>query len=544
MDNITLAVAKAYVKESLAGAGALKGDKGDSFTYEDFTPEQLAELKGEPGKDAEVVQITGDSETMVMSQRAISKYINDFMSTADESTVLDRIIQPQNPTFGYMLPTGKTYTSTNTKLVYTEKIAVKAGEILYSNGTTPLIRYVCAYSGDTVVQESGLDNTTHNAPYIVPKGIDGVVLTIYLNTGGDLSTVPSINSFREVSKIATDRTLTKDMPANAKAVGDILNTLGVENLPKYARQTGNLASGDLWELEENDIKTDNIIAFSGNITTLDKLIIGHGQDINYITIDSTNIYIGTSTTPHPHGLTIENNLQITITVKSETNYNAKISIVSNGVEFVYEVTQNLWQANRGAIFVKSEGSTLTDCTFTWTCRNYDSKVFAFGDSYFGHASTNRWVYYLLKDGYTNVLLNGFGGEASVTARPSLDTALTHGTPKFILWCMGMNDKESSAMNTNWKNAVDHLISVCEAKGITPILATIPNTPTRNNTFKNDYVKESGYRYVDFAKAVGGEAANSPWYSGMLDEDQIHPTASGALALYHQVLVDFPEITLK
>lgn len=29
---------------------AIKGDKGDSFKYEDFTPEQLNKLKGEPGK--------------------------------------------------------------------------------------------------------------------------------------------------------------------------------------------------------------------------------------------------------------------------------------------------------------------------------------------------------------------------------------------------------------------------------------------------------------------------------------------------------------
>lgn len=29
----------------------VKGDKGDAFTYSDFTPEQLASLKGEKGDD-------------------------------------------------------------------------------------------------------------------------------------------------------------------------------------------------------------------------------------------------------------------------------------------------------------------------------------------------------------------------------------------------------------------------------------------------------------------------------------------------------------
>lgn len=51
VDVVTLALAKKYTKESLAGAGALKGEKGDPFTYNDFTPEQLLALKGENGID-------------------------------------------------------------------------------------------------------------------------------------------------------------------------------------------------------------------------------------------------------------------------------------------------------------------------------------------------------------------------------------------------------------------------------------------------------------------------------------------------------------
>ena len=45
-----------YVSESLEGVGAIqgeKGEKGDPFTYEDFTPAQLAALKGEKGDPGE-----------------------------------------------------------------------------------------------------------------------------------------------------------------------------------------------------------------------------------------------------------------------------------------------------------------------------------------------------------------------------------------------------------------------------------------------------------------------------------------------------------
>ena len=51
IDVVTLALAKKYTRESLEGAGALKGEKGDPFTYNDFTPEQLLALKGENGID-------------------------------------------------------------------------------------------------------------------------------------------------------------------------------------------------------------------------------------------------------------------------------------------------------------------------------------------------------------------------------------------------------------------------------------------------------------------------------------------------------------
>ena len=44
-----LALAKKYADDLLKGQGAIKGEKGDPFTYEDFTEEQLNSLKGNPG---------------------------------------------------------------------------------------------------------------------------------------------------------------------------------------------------------------------------------------------------------------------------------------------------------------------------------------------------------------------------------------------------------------------------------------------------------------------------------------------------------------
>jgi hypothetical protein len=76
-------------KEEFLKNSNLKGEKGDPFTYDDFTPEQLASLKGEAGytpvkgvdyfdgKDAEVVQSLGESEDKAISQKVITSHLND-----------------------------------------------------------------------------------------------------------------------------------------------------------------------------------------------------------------------------------------------------------------------------------------------------------------------------------------------------------------------------------------------------------------------------------------------------------------------------------
>lgn len=107
----------------------------------------------------------------------------------------------------------------------------------------------------------------------------------------------------------------------------------------------------------------------------------------------------------------------------------------------------------------------------------------------------------------------------------------------------MNDPDNGAVNTSWLNCVETLISNCEKYGVEPILATIPNVPSYDNTYKNAWVKASGYRYIDFAKAVGAESAGSTWYAGCLSSDNTHPTERGARLLCLQALQDVSELTL-
>ena len=109
----------------------------------------------------------------------------------------------------------------------------------------------------------------------------------------------------------------------------------------------------------------------------------------------------------------------------------------------------------------------------------------------------------------------------------------------------MNDGDvNTAVNTSYLKCVLEFIAICESNGITPILSTIPCTPTVNNYYKNEWVKKSEYRYIDFARAVGGETIGSTWFPGMLHTDNVHPAELGAKALYSQFIADFPEICGK
>lgn len=78
--------------------------------------------------------------------------------------------------------------------------------------------------------------------------------------------------------------------------------------------------------------------------------------------------------------------------------------------------------------------------------------------------------------------------------------------------------------------------VCRDNGITLIYTTIPKANDNKDKI-NLYIRNSGYRYIDFVDAV---MPSGTWYPDM-DADGTHPTTLGAQVLAGQVLVDFPEI---
>lgn len=309
----------------------------------------------------------------------------------------------------------------------------------------------------------------------------------------------------------------------------------------YMRSTGNLSDGQSLVLPYHNVKNQNVLVFSGKISIFDKLKIGKQTD-TYITIDSTNVTITNDQTSSvlPHGLTISNDIQVII-CNEDAITPSQIKVTSCGVSFTAASGSVRFLMDEGSPYATSIGSTLTDCVFSWTSRNINKPIWVFGDSYISWYP-QRWSYYLSQDGFTkSCMLNGYAGESSVNAMTALQSLLAVKVPQYIVWCMGMNNADSTEVNPTWYYIYTALLEYAKVYGFKLILATIPNTPTVNNSYKNAIVRNSGYRYIDFDGAVDIDGVGT-WIPGTLSEDNTHPTENGARVLYYQVLVDFPEIT--
>lgn len=339
-----------------------------------------------------------------------------------------------------------------------------------------------------------------------------------------------------------------------EAYANVLKGVGVESKniistdPQFTKSSakGNLSNGQQLTTEANSLKKNKTLSFSAKISSFNEIRLGHGETEyggSYIEITPTAIKVydvltsATFKTVLSHGFTISGFIDVLISVDKD----AKATIRLMSSTGAYESEPIDWWGYNGKPFCKSLGSTLTDCELVFDTSDFSKPIYFFGDSYSGLTTADRWPHYIRTWGYDNWLINGYPGQASVSAKGMLDYALSKKTPKILIWGLGMNDGDSGAVNASWLNTYNQIKAVCNERGIELVLCTIPNTPTINNTYKNTIIRASGYRYIDFAKAVGSESAGSGWYTGMLHADQVHPTALGAKKLALRAIQDVPEL---
>ena len=455
-------------------------------------------------------------------------------------------------TSGYMQPSGSPRPNGETQTYcYTQKLEVNPGQILEIFRDTQLMgfRFITAYKDGVHVGSASIDGNQKGIKHFL--GIDGVnqVIITYQTNGNPTYALVTTNKFTPALKAEIGADTVHTLINGASQGGNTVTTQ-IINQSLVATAT-TLAAGTYLTLPDNHIMNNKTMSVSFDIsqfTSTDLIRIGHGETKyggSFIEITATEItYYNYNTektmtgTPHKHGLTLKD--YVTVTIITDTT-GAKV-ILSCGGE-IFEAPRASWAGRNGQPFVVSTASQITDVTMRWTCSKFSSDIWLFGDSYFNLGSDGRWPSYFINSlNCKDYLFSGYPGRNTQSGLADFKFALQFGTPEYAVWCLGMNNGDSSsAINADYKKATDEFLAICEEKGIIPILSTIPCTPTVNNSFKNIYVRDLGYRYIDFARAVGGEAVGSAWYTGMLHTDNVHPTGVGAKALYAQVLADFPEM---
>ncbi len=413
--------------------------------------------------------------------------------------------------------------------------------------------------------------------YTVPDDIYGVRVGVYKSAAHDYR----LEIFSTSFNFAATASLT------VAAVNQLANgsSGGGAELPKtmvsavlgavsITTEKDSLTAGSYLYLteKENTVQLNKIITFKADLfaplSAGESILVGHGKteaQASWIEITSTEIIVwysdwGTPTerTRFTHNLTISDYILVTIDNTSGAP-NATISITTSSGS--YKSGAARWDGRRGRVFAYSEDVDMSALTLRWLCDAYSQKVWMYGDSYFDTGYGERWPYYLKQAGFDNFMLSGYSGMGTAAALEQFKVDVSYGTPQYAVWCMGMNnpDTDAATVNADWLAATTEFLEICATEGITPILATIPSTPggtNGNGRFhyaKIAWVKESGYRYIDFAHAVGGDRTDPAlvdgvnttgayWYYDMLHADGVHPAAKGAEALYYQFLTDFPEIT--
>lgn len=142
-----------------------KGDKGDAFTYQDFTDEQLAALKGKDGKDAKINGVNsisivqGDNIVLTQNDNTLTISTVTLSNVATSGNYQDLLNKPSIPTKVSELENDSNYAS-NSELenaINAEETRATAAEQANANSISTLEGTVNTLSSDFDTHKNNSD---------------------------------------------------------------------------------------------------------------------------------------------------------------------------------------------------------------------------------------------------------------------------------------------------------------------------------------------------------------------------------------------------
>ena len=178
---------------------------------------------------------------------------------------------------------------------------------------------------------------------------------------------------------------------------------------------------------------------------------------------------------------------------------------------------------------------------------YNSKALIIGDSFIegnslGDNMDKRYSKLIKDELHGNAFINGQGGASSnngIIWLKSYLVDIVH--PEYAIVAFGMNEGDLEI----WKSNMLQIISILNKNNITPVLVTI--TPSGADVANdvhmqmNDFIRESGYLYIDAAKACSVNNDGTTFDESLFMEDKVHPTIEAHKMIFEQTKKDVPEL---
>ena len=480
----------------------------------------------------------------ITSEKIADGVIDNALADDIQTYVGYNLLNPATSSIGYIRRTNGQFVPQSSGIYATDYIPVNGKDIKAYNAVTYGSDggYAVYDSTKTFIRGGTTQQYTYQAGDYYVRFSYKTTITYQFILYGSLEVTGAFNPTYDEQTI---KGYSGDVVFGAKNLPDVMPAMSLAGQDGLADTistlSGTYATLDNWP---HFIKNGQTVTVRGNLSAMQEIRVGFGrQDTNgfFARVTGTRLefcrftdYVGGYETIEgvDHNITISDYISVAFKM-SESNY--KIIFMSLSGMHTLSNTFASIKENYGIPFVEAVGSSaMTSVSIRAVSETLRLPIWVVGDSYTSLYEA-RWTYQLISTcGISKFLVDGLAGGKSGRMFAELEGLLTLGTPKYLVWCLGMNDTP-----WNWEYYEKKIEMLCRAKGITLILQTIPWPTGGDKSYINDYIKTSGYRYIDVYSALSSDAQGT-WKSGY-NADGTHTTVLGAKAQAAEVLCDFPEI---
>ncbi len=176
------------------------------------------------------------------------------------------------------------------------------------------------------------------------------------------------------------------------------------------------------------------------------------------------------------------------------------------------------------------------------------RVAVYGDSYIENLGKNylaSWANRLYDALDGEVFIAGYGGCSISGLMWRLPVEMNLCNPKYSVLATGVNDSYRSDLSAYYEG-VEKFIKWCELRNTEPVLITCPicesggNSNTEKAREITDFVRNSGYKYIDYRAALCTEDDNTADWNKYLS-DKVHPNIAGGAAIFTWIQANLPEL---